>query len=403
MTRILKLAVLAVAMLAFTSVGQAREIKVGVILPLSGGLAQLGEQIRRGMELYHNQHQGELGDDTIELIYRDSKNPGGAEARSAAQELIVREEVDMLTGFVFSPNAIGVAPLINQSQTPTIIMNAGTAWIPQLSPYFARVSFTMWQSGYIMGQYAAEELGHETAIIGFTDYPPGRDSAEAFKRGFEAAGGRVLEEIPMGGPAQVPDFTPFFQRVRDQNPDAFYVFVPAGNHTSAVVRTYSELGMRDAGISLIGPGDITQDTKLQEMGEAAVGMRTVHHYAADLDTPENRAFVAAWREAYGEDSTPDFMGVQGYDGMAAIYHVIQSVDGDITGDAAMAALRGWQYNSPRGPIMIDPETRDIVQNERVHIVQQRDGRLVIEFGPTYEMVRDQCKEMRIGRCGEEQE
>jgi len=204
----------------------------------------------------------------------------------------------------------------------------------------------------------------------------------------------------MGGPAEVPDFTPFFQRVKDAKPDCFYVFVPAGNHASAVVKTFNDLGLGEAGIRLIGPGDITQDTKLQDMGDAAVGLVTTHHYSADYDTPENQAFVAAWKAEYGDDSTPDFMGVAGYDGMAAIYHVVNTLDGEIDADKAMEALAGWTFASPRGPISIDPETRDIIHDEHVHEVVKDGDRLAIKVIETIPQVKDPCKAGKIGKCGE---
>jgi len=379
----------------------AATVKIGVVLTTSGGGAEFGQQIQRGMELYMKENPDALGGHDVELIVRDSKNPGGDVAKTATQELITREGVDILAGYVFSPNAMAIAPLINQSQTPTVIMNAGTAWIPGMSPYFARVSFTMWHAGYNMGEYAAGSMGAKTAVVGYTDYPPGKDSLNAFKTGFEGKGGQVIDEIPMGGPRDVPDFTPWFQRVKDQKPDVFFVFVPAGNHATAVVKTFSDLGMADAGIKLIGPGDITQDTKLQGMGDAAVGMITMHHYSADYDTPENAAFVKAWKAAYGADATPDFMAVGGWDGMAAIATVIRELDGKIEGDAAMAVLKGWTFDSPRGPIMIDPETRDIVQDEHVHMVVKRDdGTLGIEVIGEITQVKDPCKELKIGKCGE---
>ncbi len=389
------------ALLTICLVGaaSAREIKVGMVLPLSGGGAQFGDQIEKGAMLYYNLHKADLGDNQITFIKRDSKNPGGSVSKAVTQELIVREKVDLLTGYVYSPNAISIAPLATKADTPVVIMNAGTAWITNLSPNIARVSFTMWQAGYIMGEYAANKMGCKQAVSGYTNFPPGKDSVASFKRGFEEAGGKVIDEIPMGGPRDVPDFTPFFQRTKDQKPNCFYIFVPAGNHATAVVKTFDELGMKDAGITLIGPGDLTQDTKLQEMGDAAVGLSVMHHYAADYKTPENEAFVAAWKKAYGEDSTPDFLGVQGYDGMAAIFHVINTVKGDITGSSAMEALKGWTFNSPRGPISIDPETREIVQNIYLHEVAKDGDRLVVRVNHTYEAVKDQCKAFKIGKCG----
>lgn len=389
-----------VAGLAMIATAQAENVKVGVVLTYSGGAAELGEQVDRGMELYLKTHPEAFGGHTVELIKRDSKRPGGDIAKNAVQELITRERVDMLAGFIFSPNAMASAPLATKGKVPMIIMNAGTAWIPSLSPNIVRVSFTMWQSGYPMGKYAHDKLGCSTAAIGYTDYPPGKDSLAAFQMGFEAAGGKIVDAIPMGGPADVPDFTPFFQRVKDAKPGCFYVFVPSGNHASAVAKTFAALDMANAGIKLIGPGDITQDTKLQGMGDAAEGLITMHHYSADYDTPINKAFVKAWKDEYGADTTPDFMGVAGWDGMAAIAHAITAQNGDVSADGTIAALKGWKFESPRGPIMIDPDTRDIVHNENVHKVVKKDGRLMVEVIDTMGQVKDPCKELAVGKCAD---
>ncbi len=183
-------------------------------------------------------------------------------------------------------------------------------------------------------------------MVGYTDFPPGKDMLASFKRAFEAHGGKVIDEIPMGGPGAVPDFTPFFQRAKDKKPDVFFVFVPAGDHAAAVVRTYGALGMREAGIKLIGPGDITQDNKLQGMGQAAVGLITMHHYHADLDNAENKRFVAAWKKDYGADSTPDFMAVGGYDGMAAIVHAVQATKGKMDGRRGGDVAQGLEVRQP---------------------------------------------------------
>jgi branched-chain amino acid transport system substrate-binding protein len=256
----------------------------------------------------------------------------------------------------------------------------------------------MWHSGYAMGEAAAKQLGAKTAVVGYTDFPPGKDSLAAFKNGFEKFGGKVVDEIPMGGAGAVPDMTPFFQRAKDQKPDVFYVFVPAGDHASAVVKTYGALGMKDAGIKLIGPGDITQDTKLQSMGAPAVGLLTMHHYHAFLDNPENKRFIEAWKKEYGANSTPDFMAVGGYDGMAAIVQAIKATKGKMDTNAALASLKGWKFSSPRGPIMIDPATRDIVMNEYLSEVIMKDGKLEQKTIGKIDMVKDQCKEQKIGPC-----
>ena len=209
----------------------------------------------------------------------------------------------------------------------------------------------------------------------------------------------MIDEIPMGGAGAVPDMTPFFQRAKDKKPDVFFVFVPAGDHAAAVVKTYAALDMKGAGIKLIGPGDITQDTKLQAMGSAAVGLITMHHYHADLDNPENKRFVEAWKKEYGANTTPDFMAVGGYDGMAAIVHAIQATKGKVDADAALAALKGWKFDSPRGPIMIDPDTRDIVMNEYLSEATMKDGRVFQKVIGKIDSVKDACKAQKIAPCG----
>jgi len=334
----------------------------------------------------------------ITLIKRDVRDPGGANAKVVIQELLTQDHVDILAGWVYSPNAIASAPIVTAGKKLAVIMNAGTAHITTLSPYYVRVSFSMWHAGYAMGEAAAKIMKAKTAVVGYTDFPPGKDSLAAFKRAFEGNGGKVIDEIPMSGAAAVPDFTPFFQRAKDEKPDVFFVFVPAGDHAAAVVKTYAALGLREAGIKLIGPGDITEDTKLQAMGPAAVGLITMHHYHADLDNPENTRFVAAWRKEYGAHSTPDFLAVGGYDGMAAIVHVVQVLKGKIDTDKALAALKGWKFDSPRGPIKIDPDTRDIIMNEYLSEAVMKDGRLFQKVIGKIDAVKDACKEQKIGPC-----
>jgi len=392
--------VAAAALAAFAAGAAAQTVKIGVVLPYTGVGAEFGQQVDRGMQMYMKLNPGAFAPYKVELVRRDSKNPSGAEAKTAVQELITQDKVDILTGFIYSPDAIASASLATAANKPMVILNAGTAWITNLSPMISRVSFSMWHSGFAMGEAAAKTLGAKTAVVGYTDYPPGKDSLAAFKAGFEAAGGKVLDEIPMGGPGQVPDFTPFFQRAKDRKPDLFYVFVPAGDHAVAVMKTYGALGMRAAGIRLVGPGDITQDIKLQAMGANAVGLITVHHYNADLDNAANRRLVAAWKREFGPDSTPDFMGVQGYDGMAAIAHVVRTLNGRVEAEAAMKALRGWKYDSPRGPITIDPATRDIVMNEYLSELVLKDGRLVQKNLAVISAVKDMCKELKAGKCAQ---
>ncbi len=393
-----KQSILAGALALMASTALAQEVKVGVALPYTGIGAELAQQIDRGMEQYLKLNADKVKPYKITLVKRDVKNPGGAVARTAVQELLTQDNVDVLAGWVYSPNAIASAPVVNAGKKLAVIMNAGTAHITQMSNYYVRTSFSMWHSGYTLGEAAAKTLKAKTAVVGYTDFPPGKDELAAFKRAFEGNGGKVVDEIPMGGAGAVPDMTPFFQRAKDKKPDVFFVFVPAGDHATAVVKTYAALGMRAAGIKLIGPGDITQDTKLQAMGPAAVGLITMHHYNADLDNPENKRLVAAWKKDYGPGSTPDFMAVGGYDGMAAIIHAVQATKGKVTADAAIASLKGWKFNSPQGPIMIDPATRDIIMNEYLAEVVMKDGRLVQKVLATINNVKDACKALKIAPC-----
>jgi branched-chain amino acid transport system substrate-binding protein len=390
----------AFAMLAATASGaMAEEVKVGVILPYTGIGAEFAQQIDRGMEQYLKLNADQVKPYTITVIKRDSKAPNGAEAKVAVQELLTQDKVDALAGWGYSPDAIASAPLVAAGKKLAVIMNAGTAFITNLAPEYVRTSFTMWQSGYTMGVAAAKTLHAKTAVVAYTDYPPGKDSLEAFRHAFEANGGKVIDAIPAGGPGAVPDFTPFLQRAKDERPDVLYVFVPAGDHATALVKTFAALGMSAAGIKLIGPGDIVQDIKLQGMGDAAVGLITMHHYNADLDNPENKRFVASWKKDYGADSTPDFMAVGGYDGMAAIVHAIHATNGKLDGEAAVKSLEGWKFNSPQGPIEIDPQTRDIVMNEYLdEVVRGPDKKLHQKVLATIDQVKDQCKALEIGRC-----
>jgi branched-chain amino acid transport system substrate-binding protein len=388
------------AVLAMSAaLAHAQEVKVGLVAPFTGIGAELGQQIDRGVEQYLKLNADKFKPYKIKIIKRDDKNPSGADSKVAVQELLTQENVDALAGWIYSPNAIASAPVVSAGKKVGVIMNAGTAHITTMSPYFVRTSFSMWHAGYALGEAAAKQLKAKTAVVGYSDFPPGKDSLAAFKRAFEANGGKVVDEIPMGGPAQVPDFTPFFQRAKDKKPDVFFVFVPAGDHALATVKTYGALGMRDAGIKLIGPGDITQDIKLQAMGDAAVGLITMHHYNADLDNAENKRLVASWKKDYGNDATPDFVAIGAYDGMAALAHMIVATKGKMDSDAALASLKTWKYNSPRGPISIDPDTRDIVMNEYlVEVVKGTDGKLHQKQLGKIDNVKDPCKEQKIGPC-----
>ncbi len=387
--------------LAVGGTAQAETIKIGVVLPFSGANADLGHQIDKAFDLYIKLHAKDIAPHKVEIIKRDEGPPTGAQAKTVTTELITNDKVQILTGFVFSPSAIALAPVVTQAKVPMVIANAGTAWITNLSPYYARLSFSMWHTAFPMGSYAKDKIGCKTASVAYTDFPPGKDSVEAFKTGFEKAGGKIDLSIPMGSPVQVPDFTPFFQRIKDAKPDCMYVFIPSGAHATGVMKAYGELGMRKAGIKLIGPMDLVPDNKLQDMGDAAIGTIVMSHYAVDLDNAANKAFNKEWHQAYGKESYPDFMSAQGWDTMAAIFAAIKKLDGKV-GDGAqvIAALKGWTTNGPRGKVMIDPETRDVVQDEHaMEVIRKPDGKLGVKIVGTTPQVKDQCKVLKLGRCG----
>ncbi|HEY6831071.1 MAG TPA: ABC transporter substrate-binding protein [Pseudolabrys sp.] len=387
--------------LAVGGIAQAETVKIGVVLSFSGANADLGHQIDKAFDLYVKLHANDIAPHKVELVKRDEGPPTGAQAKTVATELITNDKVKILTGFVFSPSAIALAPVVTQAKVPMIISNAGTAWITNLSPYIARLSFSMWHPAYPMGAYAYDKVGCKTAAVAYTDFPPGKDSTEAFTKGFEQAGGKVTLSIPLGSPVQVPDFTPFFQRIKDAHPDCMYVFIPSGAHATGVMKAYGELGMRKAGVKLVGPMDLVPDNKLQDMGDAAIGTIVMSHYAVDLDNPENKAFLAAWHKEYGADSYPDFMSAAGWDTMHAIFDTIKKLDGNVSdGSKVIEALKGWSADGPRGRVTIDPATRDIVQDEHaIEVIRRPDGKLGEKVLGTTKAVKDECKELKIGRCG----
>jgi branched-chain amino acid transport system substrate-binding protein len=379
---------------------QAATVKIGVVLPFSGANADLGHQIDKAFDLYVKLHAKDIAPNKVEIIKRDEGTPTGAQAKTVTTELIVNDKVQLVTGFVFSPSAIALASVITKSKTPMIIANAGTAWITDLSPYIVRFSFSMWHPAYPMGPYAYNKIGCKTAAVAYTDFPPGKDSVQAFETGFKKAGGKVILSIPMGSPVHVPDFTPFMQRVKDAHPDCLYAFVPSGAHATGIMKAYGEVGLRNAGIKLIGPMDLVPDNKLQDMGDAAIGTIVMGHYADALDNPQNKAFKAEWHKAYGSDSYPDFMSAAGWDTMHAIFDTIKKLNGNLSdGAKVVKAMEGWSTNGPRGHVMIDPKTRDVIEDEHaMEVYRMSNGKLGERVLDTVHAVKDECKVLKVGRC-----
>jgi branched-chain amino acid transport system substrate-binding protein len=371
----------------------AQTIKIGFITSYSGLNGNLGPYMERAVRLYTKLHEKELPPGVkIEFLVRDDTGPNPDKAKQLAQELIVRDKVNLLAGVVFTPNALAIAPLATEAKVPFVIMNAGTSVITTRSPYIVRVSFTLWQSCYPLGQWAAKRFKTSYTIV--SDFGPGHDCEDAFTRAAKEGGAQVVGSVRV--PLQNPDFVPFMQRVKDAKPEAVMVFIPAGKTASAVLKAFSDLGLKQAGVKLIGPGDVTPDEELQGMGDVALGAITVHHYSADADRPANKAFVAAWKKEYGANEVPDFLSAASWDGMDMIFQAIKQQKGKLDPDRTMAIFKSYKNpDSPRGPISIDPETRDIVQNEYLREVRRVGGRLAnVELETVGTAVKDPWKELQ---------
>ncbi len=358
--------------------------KIGLILPMTGPFASTGRQIESAARLYMAQHGDTVAGRQVELILKD--DGGSADTtRRTAQELIVNDKVDVLAGFGLTPLALAVAPLATRAQTPAVVMAAATATITEASPFIVRSGFTLPQVTEPMAQWAAEN-DIQSVVTLVSDYGPGLDAEAAFKKRFTDAGGEVIDSLRV--PMANPDFAPFLQRVRDLSPDAVFVFVPSGIG-SAFMKQFDSRGLPEAGIQLIATGDVTDDDLLNGMGEVAQGVVTTHHYSAAHDSKANREYVAAFQEAAG--MRPNFHSVGGYDGMHLIYQALEATGGEGGGKALVEAMKGLSFESPRGPITIDPDTRDVIQNVYVRKVEEVDGELYnVEFD-TYEQVKDPVK------------
>jgi branched-chain amino acid transport system substrate-binding protein len=350
---------------------------VGAVIEVTGAFASIGKQLENGMRLYMKQSGDTVAGKKVELIVKDTTGAAPDVAKRLVQELITRDKVDFIVGFGLTPNALAAAPVVTQAKKPMIIMNAATSIITTKSPYIARVSMTLPQVTAPIAQWAAKN-GIKNVYSLVADYGPGIDAETQFKKSFSEAGGKIIGEVRT--PLNSPDFGPFIQRIKDAKPDAVFIFLPAGEQGISFMKGFKERGLAQAGIKLIGPGDAVEDDILEAIGDAALGAITTHHYSAAHDSAVNKAFVKAYRDAYGAKSRPNFVAVGGYDGMAIVYEVSKKLGGNIDGDKAMAIIKGMKLDSPRGPILIDPETRDVVQTVYVRRVEMKDGGLYnVEF------------------------
>lgn len=371
------------SMSGLPTVAMAQEaVKIGLILPMTGPFASTGRQVEAGVRAYMALNGEEVAGKQVEIVLRDDAGTAD-QTRRIAQELVVNEGVSMLMGFGLTPLAMSVAPVLNQAQIPAIITSATTSSIMAQSEYFVRTSMAGPQSAVPVATWAVEnDIKRVVTLV--TDYGPGHDIEKGFTDQFVAEGGEIVEAVRV--PLQNPDFAPFLQRVLDSKPDAVFVFVPSGVG-SLFMRQFADRGLADAGIRLIATGDVTDDDLLPQIGEPALGVITGHFYSANHDSPENKAFVDQVKSATN-NMRPNFMSVGGYDAMHLAYAALEATSGETDGAALLEAMKGMEWTSPRGPISIDPQTRDIVQDIYIREVEEVDGELYnVEFA-TYEKIRD---------------
>ncbi len=371
---------IALAAAAFTGAAQAQEtFKIGLILPMTGPFASTGKQIEAAVRLYMAQNGSTVAGKKVELILKDDTAAPDVTKR-LAQELVVNEKVNVLAGFGLTPLALATAPIATQSKTPLVVMAAATSSITQASPYIIRTSFTLPQAAVALGDWAPKDnIKRVVSLV--SDFGPGIDAEKYFKDRFTFNGGQVVETLRV--PMRNPDFAPFLQKVRDIKPDALYVFVPSGAGT-ALMKQFAERGLDKAGIRLIGTGDVTDDDILNGMGDVALGVVTSHHYSTSHKSALNQKFVQAFEKA-NNNLRPNFMAVGGYDGMRVIYEALKATKGQGGGEALLNAMKGQIFESPRGPMFIDAQTRDVVHNIYIRKVEKVNGQL---FNTEFETIKD---------------
>jgi branched-chain amino acid transport system substrate-binding protein len=360
-------------------------VKVGLIMTYSGQFADVAAQMDNGIKLYVKQHGDAVAGKKIEIIRRDT---GGAPdaAKRLAQELIVRDNVDILAGFVITPEALAVADLSAEAKKLMVVMNAATSIITTKSPYLVRVSLTLPQNCEPLGTWAFKS-GIRKAYTMVSDYAPGHDAEASFQRAFKAAGGEIIGAVRM--PVTTVDFSPFVQRVKDQDPEAIFVFIPGGSQPPALAKALIERGIDPKKIKVMGQGEITEDSALAGMGDAAIGIITALHYDHSHQSRSNADFVKAYSAEFKRN--PDFFSVGGYDGMHLIYETLKKNGGKADAEGLVAAAKGMKWESPRGPMSIDPETRDVVQTVYIRRVEKQNGELRNVEIEKFENVKDPVK------------
>lgn len=363
-------------------------VRVGLIATYSGPYADYGRQFDAGVALYLKESGGTLGGKKAEIIKKDTGGAAPDVSKRIAQELIVRDKVNLISGLDFSPNAYAIAPLVTQAKIPTVVMNASSSAITTSSPYMARVSFTVQQVSDPMARWMLRNDIKEAYVV-VADYASGTDSFTAFEKAFTAGGGKIVGSVRT--PMNNPDFSAYVQRIKDAKPQAVFFFFPSGVMPPAFLKVWKERGMEDAGIKLFATGEATDDSYMDATGDVAKNLITSHHYSYAHDSAKNKKFVADFEKEFGTKIRPNYFAVAAYDAMAAMDMALKKTQGNVTGDAVMKALAGLKLDSPRGPIQIDAQTRDIVQNVYLRKTELKNGKWVnVEFDK-FDLVKDPAK------------
>ncbi|MCA1374054.1 ABC transporter substrate-binding protein [Bradyrhizobium sp. BRP20] len=370
---------------AWMSPAQCDTIKVGIIGTMSGPYALFGQNFKYGIDAWVAKHGSKVGDHQIEFVYRDEESPNPAKSKSLAQELIVKEKVQYIAGLYFTPDALAVAPLLEEAKVPMIVMNAATSAIVEKSPYIVRTSFTMWQNTVPAAKVAKARAAKKVAIA-VSDYGPGIDAESAFKKTFEADGGTIVQSIRM--PLNTTDFGPIMQRIKDSGADMIFTFLPAGPPTLGFVKAYIDNGLKASGVKLLSTGDVVTEPDLPTIGDSGVGILSTYHYAVSHDSSENKAFLADLIKAGAKPDDITMASVAAYDGARLIYKMVEATNGQKDPDKALAAVKGMKWVSPRGPVSIDPDTRHIRQNVYLREVVKQDGKLLNKELQTFDAQPD---------------
>lgn len=365
----------------------ASDLVVGVILPLSGPFADQGSHYETGLRLYQAQHGTTAAGRTIKLVIKDDQGPGSGDlSRRLTQEVIARDKAELIVGYSFTPNAMAAATMLTQAKTPGIIVNAMTSVLTEKSPYYTRISGTMPMVAFTQGKWAAAQ-GKKTAYVIVSDYAPGVDAETWFIKGFEAGGGKILGKDRT--PLTAMEYGPYLQRALEAKPEVVFGFNPGGDVSIAFMKQ-AGARLKGTGIQLMVTGDVVDDNLLPAMGDAADGVISAWHYQSDIDNPANKAFLQAFQAKEGAGKLPSYRVMQGYDAMAMIYKALAKTGGK-TGDAFMGAVKGITLDSPRGPVSIDPATRDIVQNIYIRRGVTAGGAVANKRIATVEAVKDPAK------------